>query len=267
MSELVKSVSIENMVNQRAAVVERLNQALELIAEAERLATAAHVGFPRLVIDNSYSLRGRTVTISGQYASRDEVRASVLRTVDAPAWQYLLNESGLRTFMDANARSKWDKQISDGEIPELTAANVRATFGMLYDARGEMFERGVIECFRRLSWDYKTNQPFKFGKRIIVNCLFSYGSPNHRATNELDDLLRVFHVLDDKPEADHRNGVYALISDARQRRETEAENDYMRVKWFKKGSGHILFKRLDLVDKLNGILAKHYPHALASEVR
>ena len=33
--ELVKSVSIENMVNQRAAVVARLYQALDLIAEAE----------------------------------------------------------------------------------------------------------------------------------------------------------------------------------------------------------------------------------------
>ena len=43
--ELVKSVSIENMVNQRAAVVARLNQALDLIAEAEALAAAANVGF------------------------------------------------------------------------------------------------------------------------------------------------------------------------------------------------------------------------------
>lgn len=126
--ELVKSVSIENMVNQRAAVVARLNQALDLIAEAEALAAAANVGFPRLVIDNHYATRGRTLTLSGQYASRDDdARVAMLRTVDGPAWQYLMKESGLRTFMDAEARSKWDNQIHEGDVPELTAENVRAT--------------------------------------------------------------------------------------------------------------------------------------------
>jgi hypothetical protein len=263
-SSLVKSVSITNLVNQRAAVVERMRQALDLIAEAEQLAKAAHVGFPRFVIDNNYSLRGRSVTVSGDFANRADVEAGMLRIVDSSAWQYLLHESGLRTFMDASAREKWDKQISTGEIPPLTLDNIEATFEQLYSARGDMFERGVIACYRRLSWSYKTNQPCKFGKRLIINGLLSYGYPNHQTTNELDDLLRVFHVLDGKPEVDHRDGFYSLVSGAWRKHESETENDYMRVKWFKKGTGHIFFKRLDLVDKMNLILAKHYPDALPS---
>ncbi|MGJ0490082.1 DUF4942 domain-containing protein [Methylobacter sp.] len=266
-SSLVKSVSITNLVNKRTVVVERMRQALDLISEAEQLAKAAHVGFPRLVIDNSYSLRGRTISISGDFSNRADVEVGILKTVDTPAWQYLLHESGLRTFMDASAREKWDKQISTGEIPPLTLDNIEATFEGLHKARGEMFERGVIACFRRLSWSYKTNQPCKFGKRLIVNGLFSYGTPNHRTTDELDDLMRVFHVIDGKPEADHRNGIYALVSGAWQRRESEAGNDYMRIKWFKKGTGHVFFKRPDLVDKMNMILAKHYPDALPSDLR
>lgn len=131
---LVKSVSITNMVNQRAAVVDRLRQALDLIAEAERLAAAANVGFPRLVLDNHYALRGRTVAVSGQFVNRADVEANISRTVDASGWQHLLSESGLRTFMDARAREKWNEQIATGEIPALTLENVRATFGMLYCA-------------------------------------------------------------------------------------------------------------------------------------
>jgi hypothetical protein len=80
---------------------------------------------------------------------------------------------------------------------------------------------GVIILFRRLSWDYKTNQPFQFGKRIILNCLLSvYGNDtahaflNHTTTDQLDDLLRVFHVLDGKPEPDHRHGMYATLNTA-----------------------------------------------------
>lgn len=127
-----------------------------------------------------------------------------------------------------------------------------------------MFERGVLQCFRRLSWDYKTNQPFKFGKRIIVRRLLTSGSPNFHVTNELDDLIRVFSILDGKPEPDHRNGAYYLVSDARR---SEAEHDYFSLRWFKNGNGHLTFKRADLVNQMNKILAKHYPNALASEVR
>ncbi|MDO3621718.1 DUF4942 domain-containing protein [Ralstonia pseudosolanacearum] len=265
-TELVPSVSITNLANQRTAVIERILVALNLLTEAEQLARAAHLGFPRLVLDNSYAQRG-TVTVTGEYARRAEAEKAILHTIDAQGWNYLLSESGLRTFMDAQARAQWHKQIADGDVPELTAANIEATFTELYGARGDMFERGVLECFRRLSWSYKTNQPFRFGKRLIMRSLFSYGSLNHHGTNELDDLMRVFHVLDGKPEVDHRTGVYYLISHARQQRQAEAENDYLHLRWFKNGNGHLTFKRPDLIDRMNLILAKHYPNALASEAR
>ncbi|ARL99143.1 DUF4942 domain-containing protein [Burkholderia pseudomallei] len=265
-TDLVKSLSIANLANQRVAVVERVRAALDLLGEAQQLAKAAHLGFPRLVLDESYGCRDRP-TITGEYAKRDEAEAAIVRLIDIRGWDYLLSESGLRTFMDAKAREQWGSQIAEGDVPDLTASNIEATFAQLYGARGDMFERGVLQCFRRLSWNYRTNEPFKFGKRIIVRYLFSSGTPNHRVTNELDDLIRVFCVLDGKPEPDHRHGAYVLVSDTRQSRQTEAENTYFHLRWFKNGNGHLSFKRPDLVDKMNQILAKHYPNALASETR
>ncbi|UVE66990.1 DUF4942 domain-containing protein [Burkholderia pyrrocinia] len=265
-TDLVKSISVTNLANQRVAVVERVRAALDLLGEAQQPSRAAHLGFPRLVLDESYGCRGRP-TITGDYAKRDEAEAAIVRIIDIRGWDYLLSESGLRTFMDAKARDQWNNQIAEGDVPELTAANIEATFAQLYGARGDMFERGVLECFRRLSWNYRTNEPFKFGKRIIVRHLLSSGSPNHRVTNELDDLIRVLCVLDGKPEPDHRHGAYCLVSDARQARHTEAGNDYFHLRWFKNGNGHLTFLRPDLVDRMNRILAKHYPNALASEAR
>lgn len=265
-TELVKSISIANLANQRVAVVERIRAVLDLLAEAEQLALAANLGFPRLVLDTSYVCRG-TTAVTGSYASRAEAEQAILHTIDAQGWNHLLNESGLRTFMDAKARAQWHEQIREGSVPELTVTNIEATFAELHAARGDMFERGVLACFRRLSWDYKTNQPFRFGKRIIVRSLCRYGHPNHQVANELDDLMRVFHVLDGKPEADHRAGIYHLVDIAHQQRQTEAGNGYLSLRWFKNGNGHLTFKRPDLVDKMNLILAKHYPNALASEAR
>ncbi|RQT68234.1 DUF4942 domain-containing protein [Burkholderia cepacia] len=263
---LVPSVSIANLANQRVAVVERVRAALDLLGEAQELAKAAHLGFPRLVLDESYGCRGRP-TITGDYAKRDEAEAAMVRIVDIRGWDYLLSESGLRTFMDAKAREQWSSQIAEGDVPELTAANIEATFAQLFGARGDMFERGVLQCFKRLSWNYKTNQPFKFGKRIIVKYLFSQGSSNYRVTNELDDLIRVFSVLDGKSEPDHRHGVSGLIQDAQRQRKTEAENAYFHLRWFKNGNGHLTFSRPDLVEQMNKILAKHHPNALASEAQ
>lgn len=58
-----------------------------------------------------------------------------------------------------------------------------------------------------------------------------------------------------------------MIGQARQQRQTEAENAYLHLRWFKNGNGHLSFKRPDLIDKMNLILAKHFPNALASQAR
>jgi len=227
------SVNITNLANQRVAVVERVRAALDLLDEVQQLAGSAHLGFPQLVLDESYGCRGRP-TITGAHARRAEAEAAMVRIIDIRGWDYLLSESGLRTFMDAKARGQWNNQIAEGDVPELTAANIEATFAQLYGARSDMFERGVFEYFRRLSWNYRTNEPFRFGKRIIARYLLSSGSLNHRVTNELDDLIRVFCVLDGKPEPDHRQGAYYFISEAQHARQTEVMNGYFHLRWFKK---------------------------------
>ncbi|MFS3643827.1 DUF4942 domain-containing protein, partial [Escherichia coli] len=43
------------------------------------------------------------------------------------------------------------------------------------------------------------------------------------------------------------------------------EDELFTIRYFQKGSGHITFKRLDLVDKMNDIVAKHYPSALSAK--
>jgi hypothetical protein len=264
--EIVKSVSIANLINQRAGVLAKIKEALDILGTAEQLAIAGNIGFPEVVIDNSCRRFGGSMRIGGRYfdaKERAEIDEAIRRHIDASAWQYLMAESGLRTFMDAATREKWGKALSEDKVPELTAANVEATFASLYNARGEMFEQGVIACFKALSWHYKTNLPQKFGKRIVVSYLT--GFHNHNKCDQLDDLLRVFHILDGKPEPDHRNGMYAELSKAGAfygSRTGTFENVYIKLKWFKNRNGHVEFRRLDLVEKMNGIIAKQFPNAL-----
>jgi hypothetical protein len=268
-SDLVKSVSIENLLSQRNAVLERFSQALDLIGEADALATVANLGRPRLVFESSGGAREYSLNqFSGEYARKNkaDVMAAFQRTVDAGAWQHLMSESGMRSFMSAKVREQWDSQIHGDkkDIPPLTRENIIATFENLYATRGEMMENGVIECFRALSWQYRTNQPVKFGKKIIMQYfLRDPRFPDYSRCNQVDDLVRLFTRLDGKPEPDHRNGTYSITSAAMQRGEATLETEYLAFRWY--GSArtlHLTFLRPDLVDQLNAILAKRYPGAL-----
>jgi hypothetical protein len=41
------------------------------------------------------------------------------------------------------------------------------------------------------------------------------------------------------------------------------EDEYFAIKYFMKGSAHIVFKKPELIDKMNDIIAKYYPSMLA----
>lgn len=289
-TDIVPSVSIANLIGQRMAMLSRLRSAVELIREASEIAAGAHLGMPRICVSTGYGRHadGRNIATAyvktdrkgarwtAEASSADDVDELLVKGIDAAAWQYLMHESGLRSLMDATARQKWDQAVGEGNIPELTEANIRSTFAMLHDQRGDMFERGVIACFRALSWSHATNLPQKFGKRAILRFVRgqvtpgrwgsssgkSLGSPNYDRCSALDDLERVFHVLDGRPEPDHRQGWYGRMGAQRTVDDAAPQSDYLRVTTYRNGNGHITFLRLDLVEKMNRIIAKHYPGAL-----
>lgn len=271
---VVPSVSIENLVRQREAALERLHAGLRLIWEASAIAERAGLGFPQLYqktlgIEHSLLARKRRVDWHCVTRDADEPRIDeeavldrMRRAIDSGGWAHLMHESGLRTFMDFETRQQWDENVCNGKVPELTHATIQATFEAMYLNRGEMLEDGIIKCFKRLSWCYKTNLPFRFGPRIILR---GFGEYNHRRCEELDDLVRVFHVLDGKPEPDHRNGMYQQIAQAYRATKTwpkHCDTDYLAIKLFKNSNAHITFKRPEVIERMNEMLARRFPGAL-----
>jgi hypothetical protein len=276
--DLVPSVSITALLERRDAIVERLKYMAEMLEEIREISRAAFGDD-----DAAPSLQDQ---YTHAYLRDEDVSALVVR-VDAVAWQYLMNESGMRTFMNAAAREKWDKTLyeahssgrwkqQEDRMPPLTEENIRATFAGLYAQRGELFEDGVVSVFRALSWDYQTNQPYCFGKRIIIERVLDTWTnsgktyttgPSHTGSSRLDDLLRVMMVLDGKPEVDHRQGAYHVLGESfgYSKSKTGVAIDMhgmFTIKCFKNGNGHLTFLRPDLVDKLNEIIERRHPGAL-----
>lgn len=274
---LVKSISIENLLAQRDGVLTRVRLAMETLQEAERICNAAGISDAL-----KYSSFNRILQGPDRYRDtcllEDKSIEQITKRLDASAWQHLLYESGIRTLMDAKARAEWDEKIMNAQVPELTSINIKETFGQLYNSRDEIFERGVINCFKALSWHYKTNRPFAFGKRLVMRGIRGHVTPtraggggtslgyvNQRNTDQLDDLSRVFHVMDGKPEPDHRQGWYSLLNQCNKTTDPDPENAYLKIRSFRNGNGHVTFKRPDLVAKMNAILARHYPAMLPAD--
>lgn len=267
--ELVPSISIANLLAQRDALLAKVEQGCRLLREASALAAESGIANALRYKSFEWILCGPDRYNRDTRILDEDLGPEVRKRADAAAWDLLMHESGVMTFMDAKARQEWREAIDKCETLELTKENIAATFAGLFEQREEIFERGVVRCFRRLSWDYKTNRPFKFGRRVILY-IRSYGHFSHERVDELVDLQRVFCILDGKPEEDHRNGLYHRLSEAERGDrwwKTRGEHDdvYMHIRWFKNGNGHVTFKRPDLVERLNRIVAKHFPGQLAHD--
>ncbi|MBC3380755.1 DUF4942 domain-containing protein [Serratia fonticola] len=43
------------------------------------------------------------------------------------------------------------------------------------------------------------------------------------------------------------------------------QDDYLSIRYFMKGSAHIVFSKPELIDRMNGIIVKNYPGMLAAK--
>lgn len=265
--EMIPSVAINRIIAQR-------NEGITLYLEALATLNRARVLLSASTAKDYLSGFDTCVHEAVRWSDKPErVITAIKKLVDAKIWDRLLSETGMYTLMSSKQHDEWDRQLAGSDMPEMTLETVLATFKQLNASKLETFEQGVIDVFRALSWDYKTNNPCKIGKKIIVTRLLDvyrsgYITASHTAQEKLDDLAKPFYLLDGQNVPDFRVGHGAQFSTYFQANGFSGFFDgvYFSVRVFKKGSAHIMFKRLDLVDKINDIVAKHYPAMLPSRV-
>lgn len=255
----------------------------------ERIVTGrnAALGLTEILIHQLNDISALTDSIGGGKANEWGVRQyrydcwlmekpetamkAISRNIDRGIWKDLMKKSGMLSLMDAQAREQWYNSLEKDDIPAVSEANILSTFEQLHQSKGEVFERGVINVFKGLSWDFKSNNPCKFGKKIIATGLvkhdrWGFGLNWGWQRDRLADLERMLVLLDGKPVPDNRADVTRRLSDHihENRHSSRYEDEMFVIKYFQKGTAHIVFKRPELVDKLNDIIARHYPGALSA---
>ncbi|EKR0125727.1 DUF4942 domain-containing protein [Salmonella enterica] len=263
-NELICSTNIERIVTGRNAALQQIEAVIHQLDEISRLTssiggnTAEH-----------WAMRQGRAFDCWLMQATDKALPVIARNIDRSIWRDLMLKSGMLTLMDAEARNQWAKDLDEGDLPAISKANILSTFKQLHHNKQDVFERGIINVFKGLSWDYKTNNPCYFSKRIIVNNLVKHDRWGYSLNwgwrrDQLADLERMLYLLDGKTIPDNRHDVSIRFMDfVRDNPHQQVfEDDLFTIRYFQKGSGHITFKRLDLVEKMNDIVAKHYPGML-----
>ncbi len=265
-SELICSTSIERIVTGRDTALKQIEQLIQQIDAISRLTSEIGGGTAQ-----DWAMKAGHRYDSWLTENTDRALPAVTRNIDRSIWRDLMLKSGMMALMDAQARDQWHKNLEEGELPAISEANILSTFQQLHLNKMDLFERGIINVFKGLSWDYKTNSPCSFGKKIIFNNLVTHNRWGFSLNwgwrrDQLADLERMLFLLDGKPIPDNRGDVTTrLMEHIRDNPSKDAyEDGFFSIRYFQKGTAHITFKRCDLTEKMNDIVAKHYPGMLSA---
>ncbi|MFP2413511.1 MULTISPECIES: DUF4942 domain-containing protein [Citrobacter] len=264
-NELICSTSIERVVSGRDAALLQIEQLIQQLEAISRLTSEVGGGTAQ-----DWAMKAGHRYDSWLTETVDKAIPAVTRNIDRSIWRDLMLKSGMMALMDAQARDQWHKNLEEGDLPAISEANILSTFEQLHLNKMDVFERGIINVFKGLSWDYKTNRPCSFGKKIIINNLVTHNRWGFSLNwgwrrDQLADLERMLFLLDGKPIPDNRGDISTrLLEHIRDNPAKDMyEDEFFSIRYFQKGTAHLTFKRLELIERMNDIIAKHYPGMLA----
>jgi hypothetical protein len=123
-AEIIPSLSMEALIARREAALAALRKIRDAVAEFEANGETLKLG-------EDYGHHSRagskwTEPVCGGRSWEHAVNGLgwfewASKNVDSALWEHLLALSGLRTFLDAEAKKDWDEAIEKNKTPELTA--------------------------------------------------------------------------------------------------------------------------------------------------
>ena len=173
------------------------------------------------------------------------------------AWLQVIKKTQIKNLLSDKRNRELDAQIEKGDIPNFTAKIVLDTLEKLTEDIPSLLRETVKEAYNYLHPYHtkkKTNPKFELGKKVILDYAVDtqwgvYLTHNKEAV--IRSIDNAFHLLAGKGPVKYPSDAVTAINTAIQNKEWSTETEFFSLKWYKLGSMHIKFKRIDLVDELN----------------
>jgi len=224
-------------------------------------------------------------TIAGEaLTSSHAARADFLRKHRRDAWTSIFHQMNFHKWLDSKQQEQMMREVSRDANYPFTVENIKGTLENVFLSRKKLFEQSVANVFDELcnhaienacgpeppagvrDWKragWKTNDTYKVNDRLIfpyaVECWKETGSFHLRhgdSDRVLTDLDRILCVLDARPFEDCVTVGAALQGSFKYARGGspggyQCTCCYFDIRYFKKGTVHLKWKRLDLLEAFN----------------
>lgn len=261
-TNIIESIEIDRVIAIREHAIILYKESLSKAAEAiEILKTIPNTNnhFPHQCIEDDL--------IDLQYprnTNDDDNRTRFELWLDRKIWKMFIDKSGIKTIMSNKQIEKLQYDLYNMKSPVFNLENASCTFTSLSVNRADSFKNGLMDVLQSVSWDYKSNNPRCLGKKIIIDNAITVGkySTRFNKTDTVNDLVRIFCLLEQKPIHELNNSVGIYIYEEVRTNNQQFETEFFLVKWYKKGTMHLQFKNETLISKTNDLIAKLFPSAL-----
>lgn len=205
----------------------------------------------------------------------NNAKAEFVKSHRNSAWHKVFEQTEFRKWLDKKQKESFIREIDrNGNIP-FTKENIKGTLQNIFLQRNNLFKKSVANVFDELrkyhadncvhTEGWKSNSNYKINNKIVFpyGCKFDSKYMNrfemlHYGTIDIyNDIDRILCVLDNR-DFDSCDTIEKCMRhkfDKMARNEDSMENtfetQYFRVKFFKKGTVHLVFKDQELLNKFN----------------
>lgn len=266
--------SLGNMQHYYDAANECMLKAFQYMRKA-----ATYLGANDIYLDDKYNH-----IASLGWKNLNAARAEFVAKHRRDCWKKVFDRVEFHKFLDKKQREELMRDVERNSTIPFTAENVKGTLENIFQQRHKLFEISVANVFDELTRYYrgnhfggggavagqagwKSNDSYKVNKKLVFpyGCSFDYGSFRLRWDGAVDiysDLDRILCVLDgedfSKCYTIHRmlDAKFRSIGYEPHGYDNTAESQYFRIRFFKKGTVHLVFKSEKLWEKFNITAAK-----------
>jgi len=203
-------------------------------------------------------------------------RAEFARTLRRKAWMHVFEQMEFRKWLDTKQTDDLLRDLERDSTVPFTTKNIKGTLKNIFLQRKRLFEQSVWNVFLALTRHYKANTTGDIGSgdgmsgwksndsyKVNVKLVFPYGCRfwigrfdlwSTRDSGEIySDLDRVLAVLDGRKFDDILTVESALYHAFQKNvsRPGTCESTYFKIRYYKKGTVHLKWKRPDLLASFN----------------
>lgn len=274
---IIPRATIESIVALRNVALEKFDRAYAALCGANQSIREAHTAATAAAPDRvtSYTFSSdrqrKDFLCNLDIATEESFQAAARRLTDIAVWSQIVQMTELESVMDKEAKDALRAGLEE-DPPELTVENVYATLQQFALDADTIWRRGIANCFSKLDRRFRSHTGWKIGSRVILDRAFNeWGSWSYYRNHQdsLIDIERVFYILDGSAVPEHWYGIVSAINEEHGGhslhgpRQSEIESEFFKVRIYKNGNCHIWFRRADLVEKVNKVLAEYYGEVLA----